>query len=174
MMNSKLENLVNSFKDSYFKTPISKRFPTGCFTKEYVEQASKEINSISAWFSWENPSVAKEWAENNLPNWEGSYEQIKAFEDFMENFILKCGKDDKFETNQLLYRGCLHFNEYSYFIELLEFFGVDKFLASTEIKSVNLMTLMNKGYNVSLVEAHLTDKWQHRKNEYTHLFMIER
>lgn len=173
MMNSKLENLVASFKESYFKTPVSKRFPTGCFTGEYIEKASKEIHSVGAWFSWESPDTAKEWAEQNLPNWNGSCEQIKAFEHFMEQFVLKCGKDDKFDTDQLLYRGCLQFNEYPYFIELLKFFDVNKFLASTEIKSSTIMALMSNGYKISLTGATLTDQWKHRSSEYANLFLIE-
>lgn len=147
MLNSKLETIVASFKEAYFKTPVSKRFPVGSLTREYIEKASKEIHAISAWFSWESPDAAKEWAEQNLPNWDGSCEQIKAFEHFMENFALKCGKDDKFDTDQLLYRGCLQFNDYPYFIELIKFFGVDKFLASTEIQSSSIMALMNNGFS---------------------------
>lgn len=172
MLNQKLVSLISSLKEAYFKTPIDKRFRPGSFTKEYVEKASKEINSISAWFSWENPEVAKEWAENNLPNWENTQDQIKAFEHFTEHFILKCGQDDKYETQQLLYRGCLNFRENPYFMELIEYFDVDEFLLSTEVKSESLMALLVKEYYIVPTEAHLTQKWQHRKDEFANLFLV--
>mgnify|MGYP003289163137 CR=1 FL=1 len=176
MLNKRLTDLIDSLKESYFSTPLDKRFIPGCHTKEYVEKAKNKIQSIDAWFLYEDPDTANDWADENLPNWEGSREQIIAFAQFTEQFILKYNNDDRFVTDELLYRGCMNFMENSYFIELLEFFNINKFLASTEIKSDSLMALMIKGYNVSLTSCSLTECWDSpkRRERFSKLFVIER
>lgn len=174
MMNDKLLNIVSSLKEAYMKTPVDVRFRPGCFTKEYIEANLDKISSISAWFKWENPKVADKWAKDNLPNWEGTQDQIKVVEHFFENFILK-SKDDKYITDEFIYRGCLDFNEYSYFVDLLKYCEVHKFVASNEIKSASIMKLMSSGFKVTIIDSQLTDKWNseyHKKNNPS-LFLIE-